>query len=234
MNKHMVLKLGGSVLYDKSLNLNINLLQKLKNWYHDEKNNFQKLVIVVGGGTFSRDVQKRVANSIGGDEYLHNIGMAVTQTNAAIVQGYLEDPDIYIPRKIGDAYEYIINNEKVVMVSGGLKVGWSTDMDAAVFADILDCDRVFKISDIEYLYNKDPKEHIDASPIKDITWGEYFDLFKIDKDSMHHANHSIPIDVGCALFCQSKNISFIISGGKKLQEEQSIGNILSEGSFIHN
>ncbi len=64
------------------------------------------------------------------------------------------------------------------MVSGGQKVGWSTDMDAAVFADALTLDRVFKVSNVDYIYDKDPKEFFDAKPIKDMTWKSILRCFQ--------------------------------------------------------
>jgi uridylate kinase len=233
MEKSIILKVGGSVLYHNMLNINETLLKKVKDWYYSACVDYEKIVIVVGGGTLSRDLQKKISTSVGGEEYLHNIGMSVTQTNAAVVHGYIEDPNIFVPQKLGDAYEFLWEEGKKVIITGGLKVGWSTDMDAAVFADILNVDRVYKISDISYIYEKDPSLDPNAEAVKDISWDQYFDMFNILEDSVHKANHNIPIDIECARFCSNKNISFFISGGQYLYEKESIRDLLTDGTLIH-
>ncbi|HOT60845.1 MAG TPA: hypothetical protein PKW94_00890 [Candidatus Dojkabacteria bacterium] len=233
MGENFVLKIGGSVMYDNSLNVNEALLAKVKNWYMNERKNYKKVAMVVGGGSLSRDMQEKISSSVGGEESLHNIAMSVTQTNAAILQGYLEDMDIFLPKKLGDAYEFLMEENQKTLLSGGLKIGWSTDMDAAIYADILGVKTVYKISNVEFLYEADPKTEINTKPILDISWEEYFKLFNIVDGDNHVVNESIPIDVNCAQFCAKKGISFFLCGGKYIQEKESVQEILKAGTLIH-
>jgi uridylate kinase len=233
MKKSVVLKIGGSVIYDNALNINEGLLIKVRDWYYRCKGSYEKIIMVVGGGSISRDLQEKIASSVGGEEYLHSIGMSVTHTNANVLKAYIEDPNIYVPKKLGDVYELLMDEERKTIVCGGLKVGWSTDMDAALFADILGESKIHKISNIDYIYNKDPKTNEDAQPVKDMTWEEYFDLFGIQEDSIHKPNNSIPIDVECAIFCSKKGISFWIAGGERIQQQTTLENILSDGTLVH-
>lgn len=229
----IVLKIGGSVIYDNSLNVNQVLLDKLKDWYFRKKGDYQNVVIVVGGGSLSRDLQEKISRHIGGEEYLHSIGMSVTHTNANLLRAYIGDPDIIVPQRLGEVYELLMNNEKSIIVCGGLKVGWSTDMDAAVFADILEESRIIKVSDIDHIYDKDPGVVEDSVAIKDMTWDEYFKLFDIQEDSTHSPNKNIPIDVECARFCKRKEISFWISGGDRIKEANVFEDIIAEGTLVH-
>jgi len=229
----IVLKIGGSVIYDNSLNVNQFLLDKLKEWYFRKKDDYQNIVIVVGGGSLSRDLQEKISRHIGGEEYLHSIGMSVTQTNANLLRAYIGDPDIIVPQRLGEAYELLVDSAKSIIVCGGLKVGWSTDMDAAVFADILNESRITKISDTDYIYDKDPEQVEGAVAIKDMTWDEYFKLFDIQEDSTHAPNKNIPIDVECARFCKSKGISFWISGGERITKANVFEDIMTEGTLVH-
>jgi len=231
--KVLVLKVGGSIMYDQLLNINFDLFKNLKLWYYEHKDKYSKVVLVTGGGGLSRSMQERISGNIGGEEYLHSIAMSLTQTNATILASFLEDKDIFLPKTLGGAYEFLVGSEGHTMVSGGLKVGWSTDMDAAVFADILSADRVHKISNIDYVYDKDPKEFFDAKSLKDITWDEYFKLFKIVPGEQHKPNRNMPLDVESVQFCARKGLSFFITGGKILEEEDDISKLLQEGTFIH-
>lgn len=233
MKRSIIVKIGGSVIYDKTLNINGEFLSKVKNWYFKSKEDYEKVIMVVGGGTLSRELQERIATSVGGEQYLHSIGMSVTNTNANLVKAYIEDENIYIPKKLGDAYEFLMNDGVKRMVSGGLKVGWSTDMDAALFADILEEQKIYKISNVEYIYDKDPNQVENAKAIKEMTWDEYFDLFNIQEDSTHKPNKSIPIDVECARFCSRKGISVWFSGGERITQEPTFENILESGTLVH-
>jgi uridylate kinase len=231
--KTLVLKVGGSIIYDQLLNINFDLFKRLKIWYYENREKYSKMVFVTGGGGLSTSVQSRIADNIGGEENLHSIAMSLTQTNATILASFFENENIFIPKKLGDAYEFLMLSNGHTMVSGGLKVGWSTDMVSAVFADILELDRVYKISNIDYVYDKDPKEYFDAKPIKDMTWEEYFKLFDIVSGEQHAPNQKTPLDVGSVQFCARKNLSFLITGGSTLEEEEDISKILQKGTFVH-
>jgi uridylate kinase len=233
MSKKIVLKIGGSILYDADLNINFPVLEKFKNWYLQHREEYEKIIIVTGGGALSRDIQRKIEGSITEKEYLHNIAMSVTQTNAAIVQGCLEDSNTYIPKRLGDAYEFLAEDKNRTLISGGLKVGWSTDMDAAVFADMLDVDTVYKVSNIDYVYDSDPTNNPNAKPFEDLTWVEYSGLFNIADGDNHEANQNIPIDVMCAQFCLKKGISFFICGGKALTNGSPLEDVLKVGTLIH-
>lgn len=231
--KVLVLKVGGSIMYDQLLNINFDLFKRLKVWYYESVKEYSKVVLVTGGGGLSRSMQERIADNIGGEEYVHSIAMSLTQTNATILASFLEDKEIFLPKTLGDAYEFLVASEGRTMVSGGLKIGWSTDMDAAVFADILGADRVYKISNIDYVYDKDPKEFFDAKLFKDISWEKYCKLFNIIPGQQHKPNRNMPLDVESVQFCARKGLSFFITGGNTLEEEDDINKILQEGTFIH-
>lgn len=233
MSKRIVVKIGGSVLYDQDLNINFQVLRKFKDWYYTHSNEYDKIAIVTGGGALSRDLQKKIGVEIQEKGYLHNIAMSVTQTNAALIQGYLEDPDAYIPKRLGDAYEFMIEEKNRTLISGGLKVGWSSDMDAAIFADMIGVDMIYKISNIDHVYDCDPAQNPNARPLDDLTWIEYSGLFNITDGDSQEANKNIPIDVTCAQFCLKKNISFFICGGKALFEKPTVEEILKTGTLIH-
>jgi uridylate kinase len=233
MKKSIVLKIGGSVMYDENLDINFEFLSKLKNWYDKSQSEYSDIVIVVGGGCLSRMIQEKVREKIKEEYYLHQIGMSVTQISANIVAGYLDGMEIYIPRKLGDAYEYLNDEENVRMVSGGLKVGWSTDMVATIFVDILKGDRIFKISNTDYLYDSNPKENSNAKPLFDVSWDEYFEMFGITEGTLHIANSNIPIDPLCAQFAKRKNIGIHFTGGKRLSEIQNLEELFQGGSYIH-
>ena len=231
--KDIVLKIGGSVLYQENQDINFGIMGKLKSWYVENKEQYEKIVFVTGGGAMSRHLQQRMQGNISNQLALHNIAMSVTQTSAELLAGYLGDSNILIPKTLGDAYEYLVKDGPGTIVSGGLKAGWSTDMDSVVFADILEEKRVYKISNIDYIYDKYPGVNPNAKPFKDMGWEDYFELFSITENDSHEANDNIPVDKGCANFCRNKGISFFICGGKNISKKQSIAELFSDGTLLH-
>lgn len=233
MTKNIVLKIGGSIIYTSDLEINWDNLQKIKNWYKKAKVNYEKIVLVVGGGNLSREMQNKMSKNIMQEEYLHNIAMSVTQTNAAMLQAFLEDDTSFIPHRLGDAYEFLNEDGCKTLISGGLKVGWSTDMDAAAYADMLDLDIVHKLSDVDYVYDFDPDSVAQAKSFVDLSWEQYFNIFDIKEGERHKANSNIPIDVMCAQFCKGKGISFFVCGGKTLLNNDDIDTVIKVGTLIH-
>jgi len=189
--------------------------------------------MVVGGGRLSRFMNERITGYIQKEESQHNVAMLITQTNAAIVRGFINSPELFFPNDLGEVYEYLMDKGKKHMISGGLKVGWSTDMDAAVFADMAGVDRVYKISDIDHVYTSDPKEDVNAEPINEMTWEDYFKQFNVSEGSTHLPNQHIPVSTAAAQFSREKGISFFVSGGKNIEESKDLREVFESGTFIH-
>lgn len=228
---NLVIKVGGSLLYDDNLELNINFLNLLKNWYEKYNNEINKLVIVVGGGKLSRKLGKTLNNSVS-PENVHDVSMQVTQVNAEIVKGYLNVIDAFVPQHLTEALDELQRPKKSVVVTGGLKSGWSTDMDAAVFADKLGIKTIYKLSNIDGVYTADPKLNPEAKKLINITWNEYIETFNINLNESHIPNNSSPISVETVVFCKNKGITYFVSGGKNLLNQSDLALVFESGTKI--
>lgn len=231
MKKDLVIKIGGSLLYQDDMRLNDLFLEKLKKWFIQNKDSFRKLAIVVGGGKLSREVGKSAKGYIEQDD-IHAVSMQVTQVNAQLVSGYLNDDRNKSPQSLNEAYEILNSNSDEILVSGGLKNGWSTDMDAAVFADCLSLKTVYKLSNVEGVYTADPKKDSKAQFIKEISWKEYIEMFDITEDSSHVPNKSTPISSETAIFCKNKGITYYVSGGKNIYEKDDLSFVFESGTKL--
>jgi uridylate kinase len=207
-------------------------MDKVKEWYKRAVEQYDTVVMVVGGGKLSRSITEKVGSLLRTDYDRHGVAMELTQTNALVVRGYLGDDRIFCPETLGDAYEYLTDEGKRLIISGGLKRGWSTDMDAAVFAQILGLKEVFKLSDIEAVYTADPDEDASATPIPQMTWKEYRDLFGIKTGQEHTPNGHAPVSAESSRYCEAKGITFYITGGKNLQSAKRLDDIFKLGSKI--
>ncbi len=164
--RKIVISLGGSLIVPDEIDSEF--LKKFKEIIisHDEK-----FVIICGGGSIARKYQKALTE-INGDnpESQDWIGISATHLNAFLMKyvfnGYVE-PDIII-----DPTKEIQFNKKVIIV-GGWKPGWSTDYDAVLLAKNIGAETVINMSNIDYVYEEDPKKNPDSKPLKEISWQDF-------------------------------------------------------------
>ncbi len=228
--ENIIIKIGGSLLYDESLSLNKVFLNKIINWSKSQ-GKYKTIIFVVGGGKLSRFLVNQVQEDIQKDYLKHTIGMRITQLNATIFHSMFNDDEVKYFSSLDLLYDGVQNNQHKIVVIGGTKVGGSTDLVASEIAFNLGIGCVNKISNIEYIYTDDPKVNKDAKPLKNITWGEYIKIFYEDYADGHKPGMSVPIDFKCSEFCKKNNISFRVSGGDNL-EKKEIDMILETGTVV--
>jgi len=236
MEKSIVLKIGGSLLYTGNLKLNTLFVSKLLAWFKEARNDYKRIIMVVGGGKLSRHLGDEAEEFISnGPDDLHGMSMQATMLNASMIKEILDSKhcQIYAPRTLGEAFEFLLDDKIKFIVSGGLKEGWSTDMDAAVFADAAGIDRIHKLSNVDSVYDADPFKSKKAKPLKELSWKEYFELFGANINSKHAPNKSVPIDFIASGFCYRKGLSYYLSGGKSITKNSDLGSILESGTYVH-
>lgn len=234
MQDKIILKLGGSLLYDLSLSLNLEFLNKFQAWFKEAKKDYSRIVIIVGGGKLSRHLVGQVIPFMSTENSQHRVGMAITNTNAEILRSLLGEDSIMVPKTLGQALEMVVDDGPKYVVTGGFKEGWSTDMDSVVLAHILGIKKVHKLSNIDHIYTADPSKDPTATIIKDITWEDYFRTFGLTAGNItHRPGQNIPIGVLAARFASQKGISFFVSGGSTIDEQPSLSSVLESGTFVH-
>ncbi len=129
----------------------------------------KKFFIFVGGGKICREYQNALLE-FGGDMQDRDLmGIEISRLNAWLVK-----------QSFGDAaFSQIITNptkkvatRKDVVVAGGFKPGASTDYCAVMFAKNMGIKTIINVSNIDYVYTKDPNKFKDAKAIKQIAWKE--------------------------------------------------------------
>jgi uridylate kinase len=158
----VIISLGGSLVVQDSVNISF-----LKNFRQVILSQPFQFIIVVGGGktcrTYQQAAQKITAVS---PEDLDWIGIASTHVNARLLRSLFGD----------NACEQIISNPtkkiattKKIIIAGGWKPGWSTDYDAVHLAKTYGASTVINMTNVDYLYDKDPKEK-GAKKIEKTDW----------------------------------------------------------------
>src|SRR3989338_1742295 len=169
MEKTIVMSLGGSVIVPDKIDADfIKKFKKIVNKYADKGYRF---VIICGGGKIARDYQKAASQiSRQSNDYLDWLGIYVSKMNAWFMKAsFGKDAEKLIFNKPTKKIKFI----RRILIAGGWKPGWSTDYDSVLLAKNLGVKTVINVSNIDYLYDKDPKKHKDAKKIKNISWKQY-------------------------------------------------------------
>jgi uridylate kinase len=125
--------------------------------------------------------------------------------------------------------EIIPESDKPVIVGGGWKPGNSSDLAAVVAAKTLGAKQVINLSNIDYVYDKDPRYNPDAIKIENISWDSFRALLPKDWDPGLNS----PFDPMAAKEAQELGLEVAILNGrnvdnlkKYLDKEAFIGTVI--------
>ena len=183
--KRILLKLSGEALMgNESYGIELKVISKIANDIKNLNANNIQTCIVIGGGNIFRGL----AASAKGMERANAdyIGMLATVMNSLGLQNGLEELSLdtrvmsafpiqsicetYIRRR---AIRHMEKGRIVICAAGTGNPYFSTDTAAALRAAELECDCLFKATQVDGIYDKDPKKHTDAKEIRKISYDDY-------------------------------------------------------------
>jgi uridylate kinase len=169
MPKTIILSLGGSLIWPD--NFDFKFLKRFKRVIGKYAKKNHRFVIICGGGKIARVFQQMASQSLKlSNERLDWLGIHATKINACLVKSVFgndaEDFIVHDPTKK-------LNLKKNIVIASGWKPGWSTDYDAVLLAKNLHVGRVINISNVDYVFDKDPKKYGSAKRIEKISWQNY-------------------------------------------------------------
>lgn len=189
-----------------------------------------RFVIVVGGGGTARQYQEaaRKVGKLTRDD-LDWLGIHSTRLNGHLMRTVLRD--VAHPIMLKDPTGSLHRWTKPVLVAAGWKPGWSTDYVATRLAKRLKSPVVVNLSNIDYVYNKDPRKHTDAEAICDITWKEFRRLVGNQWDP----GMNVPFDPVASRLAHHSGIKVAIINGNNMKNlDGLLGGKRFEGTVIGN
>ncbi len=215
MNKLFVLSLGGS-LFSGDNGPNTEFVKKLLIFLKRQAKQGNRFVIITGGGVVCRQYQHSLRKlRITNPSYLDWMGIYATRLNAEYLRlslGAEAHSSIVIdPNKK-------INFKEKFLIAGGWMPGRSSDDDAVRLAKMYGSDYIVNLSNIDYLYDKDPNMHSDANLIKEITWKDYI---KLVGNKWIPGAH-VPFDPIASQFASKNSLNVIIANGNDLKNLSNI------------
>ncbi|MBU0980431.1 MAG: UMP kinase [Nanoarchaeota archaeon] len=161
-----IISLSGKFVFDKEVK--VEYLKKFKRIIEDFVKDGNKAVIVTGGGKINfmyNQAAKKIADI--SDEDFDLIGIACTKLNAHLLRSIFGriayDDVVKDPTRVP-------KTDRPVIVASGWKPGFSSDMDAVILAKHFKAKTLINLTNVDYVYDKDPRGHKDAKPLKELSW----------------------------------------------------------------
>lgn len=223
-----VLSLGGSLVVPGGIDTKF--LTQLHTFIrHQISAKKRRFFIAVGGGTIMRtyrDAAKAVRGSVTNVD-LDWLGIHATRLNAQLVRTIFID--IADPRIIKH-YEIILKIDKPVAIAAGWKPGHSTDYCAVTLCQDYGVTEVINMTNIDQVYDKDPRKFPDAKPLKDIAWGPYRKIV----GNKWTPGLNVPFDPIASQLAQKLDVTVKIVNGRNFANlENALDNKPFFGTTIH-
>jgi uridylate kinase len=165
----VIISLGGSIIVPDDVD--VRFLKRFRELVLRHVKAGKRFIIIAGGGMVCRRYQ-RAAGKITRltAEDLDWLGIHATRFNAHLLRTIFR----------GHAHPRVIKNpddklkfREGVLIGAGYRPGCSTDFDAVQMARNFGASRLANLSNVSHVYDRDPKYHRDARPLKEISWSDF-------------------------------------------------------------
>lgn len=174
--KIYIISLGGSLIVPK-IGIDWKFLKKFRELIIKQIKKGNRFVIITGGGNTARGYQEAASKAaVLTNDDRDWLGIHATRLNAHLIKTIFRQyahPRINKnPNTKADIKKHFAKGEKI-MVAAGWRPGWSTDFVATILAERLGAETVINLSNIDFVYNKDPRKFKDAKKLEKINWHDF-------------------------------------------------------------
>ncbi len=220
MPKLFVISLGGSLINPGKVSGQF--LKNFKNLLLSETKKNNRFILIAGGGKPAREYQEALREiTVPSPEDLDWMGIFATRFNANLVRLLFKNKSY---KEVVTDFENPKHIKEPIVLAGGWKPGRSSDGAAVRLAELYKADTLINLSNIDYVYTKDPRKFKDAKKIEAISWEEFRKIV----GSKWNPGANVPFDPTAAALAEKNKLKVIIANGKNLKNLQ---NILQEKKF---
>jgi len=216
---HVVLSIGGSAVNPKG-QPDLAFLRSIAQIIKKSKNSFG---ILTGGGSIARTYAK-AARKLGANEYeADSIAITATRQNAQLVIAALRGSGVKTYNSVVTDFEAAKEPalENKVVVMGGTIPGITTDTDSVLLAEAIGAKRLVNISNVEAVYDSDPKKNKKAKRFSNMSYRE-LNMLAAESDKRTAGTHFVFDMLACKLIARSGIETHFVSGKKKKDMENAI------------
>ena len=166
---YKIISVGGSIVIPQT-GFDVQFLKDFRDLILEEVKNGQRFLLIIGGGGTARNYQSALREAINpSDEILDWIGIHTTRLNAQLVRLLF---GTYAYKEVVLNPHQKIVTTKPIIVGAGFEPGCSTDTDAVFLAKTFKAKEVINLSNIDYVYDSDPRANPNARRLEEVTWPE--------------------------------------------------------------
>ena len=205
-----IISLGGSLVVP-SAGIDWRFLKKFRALILEQTKRGKKFFIIAGGGTTCRQYNEAAKKIIAvSSDDLDWLGIYSSHLNARLLKAVfrqaayaeiIKDPTIHFRTK------------KKIIIGGGWRPGWSTDFVATIIAQEYKVKTIINLSNVDYVYDKDPKKYKNVNKLKQLTWPE----FRRIVGSKWSPGLNLPFDPIASQKGEELGLRVVIMNGKKLK-----------------
>jgi uridylate kinase len=208
-----LLSLGGSLIVPGD-RIDTAYLKKFSAWINRNAKKWRFIIVTGGGRTCRVYNDAAVAAGVKSHKDLDWMGIYSTRLNAQLFRSVLG------PRL---AEEEIIAEQsgkiawrKPVLVGAGYKPGNSSDYAAVRAAQLYGIKKIFNLTNVDFVYDKDPRKFRAAVPVKKITWKGLLEIM----GSKWIPGRNFPFDQAAAKLAQRSAMEVAILNGRNFKNLQ--------------
>lgn len=224
----MVLKLSGSLFFSDEFKKVVEMLRNTIS-----RGSGVKLVIIAGGGPNARRYIQ-IAKELGADQTtLDEIGIEVSRLNAMVLVSALGDIALNsVPATLSKLAKAIdaSSPSKRIIVIGGLHPGQSTNAVGALVSEKLRAEMFINATDVDGVYDKDPRKFHDAQRLDTVTPKELSKI--LESESMQAGSYDLMDPVALKLIQRSKIQTWITKCDANTVRNFIVGNKKKKGTQI--
>jgi uridylate kinase len=202
----VVLSIGGSCINPDG-NPDVKFIKDISNLI---KKSDERFGILVGGGSAAR-VYAKAARELGASEFdADEIAIMSTRQNAMLLLQAMRDfayPVVF--KDFEEARKAFFSSRVVIM--GGTIPGITTDTDAVLLAEAIGAKKLINISNIDGIYDSDPKKNPNAKKFDKMSYEELANLAAASDKRMAGTNFVFDM-LACRLIYRSKIETHFVSG----------------------
>ena len=223
-DERIIVSLGGSLLVPEAIDTAF--VKAFKKLILEEIKLGRRFILVTGGGKIARRYIEAAGEvSRITDDDKDWLGIHATRMNAHFIRTVFRahaHPKINTnPHDLEDFY----GGKEAMLVAGGWRPGHSTDFNAVVLGKYLGAKRIINLSNIDAVYDRDPKQFPDAQPIRNIDWHD----FRAIVGDVWDPGMNTPFDPIAAKLAQEEAMEVAILNGRNLE---NLKRYLSGDAFV--
>jgi uridylate kinase len=208
----VVIDVGGSIFASP---INIGYIKRFSKFLIKLHREGYKLMVVVGGGREAKEYIS-TAKALGGKaELLDEVGIAITRVNAMLLIAALGGNALHeIPSRVEEA---VVRGK--ILVMGGTMPGQTTDAVAAELASLHGAHLLIVASDVDGVFNKDPRLISGAKLIPKMTTME---LLQLASEKKYVPGFSGVIDPLASRIIHRSKIKTVFVNGRNLENMKKV------------